>query len=183
MSAAVPAGLEAARVSALKGHEVTLFEARERLGGALALWADLPGREFFRNAIDVVGSANSPDWASIRRLGTEANAATVLAEKPDAVIVATGAHYSKGGRSITVDADIPGHDRSFVYRPEDILLGGARPSGKVILLDGEGMHASVGVAELLASAGADVALRHRRLLAAVAAHSSTTSRPAPSCSD
>ena len=150
-----PGGLEAARVSALKGHTVTLFEARERLGGALALWADLPGREFFRNAI-TWWEKELARLGVDTRLGTEVNAAAILAAKPDAVIVATGAHYSKGGRSITVDADIPGHDRSFVYRPEDILLRGARPSGKVIVLDGEGMHASVGVAELLATAGADV---------------------------
>jgi 2,4-dienoyl-CoA reductase (NADPH2) len=90
------------------------------------------------------------------RLGTEATAASVLAEKPDAVIVATGALYSVGGRSGFVDRDIPGHERDFVYRPEDILLRGARPSGKVVLLDGEGLHTSVGIAEVLASAGAEV---------------------------
>jgi thioredoxin reductase len=80
----------------------------------------------------------------------------ILATRPDAVIVATGALYSTRGRSITSDADIPGHDKPFVYRPEDILLGGARPSGKTILVDGEGLNASVGTAELLASAGAHV---------------------------
>ena len=42
----------------------------------------------------------------------------------------------------------------FVYRPEDILLDGAQPSSRVLLLDGEGFHASTGVAELLASRGA-----------------------------
>jgi pyruvate/2-oxoglutarate dehydrogenase complex dihydrolipoamide dehydrogenase (E3) component len=80
----------------------------------------------------------------------------VLAENPDAVIVATGASYSIGGRSMAFDADIPGHDRSFVYRPEEILLGHARPTGKVMLFDGEGLHTSVGIAELLASAGAEL---------------------------
>jgi NADPH-dependent 2,4-dienoyl-CoA reductase/sulfur reductase-like enzyme len=47
-----PAGLEAARVSALRGHEVSLFEARDKLGGALALWATLPGREFYQKSIE-----------------------------------------------------------------------------------------------------------------------------------
>jgi len=150
-----PAGLEAARVSALKGHEVILLEVRPRLGGALALWASLPGREFFQESIA---------WweRELRRLdvtirtSSEATAASVLAEGPHAVIVATGARYSRGGRSAFLDRDIPGHERSFVYRPEEILLGTARPAGKVVLLDGEGLHTSVGIAEVLARAGAEV---------------------------
>jgi 2,4-dienoyl-CoA reductase-like NADH-dependent reductase (Old Yellow Enzyme family) len=150
-----PGGMEAARVAALKGHKVVLFEARDRLGGALALWADLPGREGNRLAIDWWESELARLGVDIRK-STPASAGAVLAEHPDAVIIATGALYSRGGRSITRDADIPGHDRNFVYRPEDILLDGARPTGKIVLLDGEGLHASAGIAELLASAGGEV---------------------------
>ena len=150
-----PGGMEAARVSALKGHQVVLFERRERLGGALALWADLPGREHYRAAIDW-WQAELACLAVDVRLGVPADAAGLLAERPDAVIVATGALYSRGGRSITCDADIPGFDQPFVHRPEDIVLGGAQPSGRIILLDGEGYHASAGIAELLAGQGADV---------------------------
>jgi pyruvate/2-oxoglutarate dehydrogenase complex dihydrolipoamide dehydrogenase (E3) component len=84
------------------------------------------------------------------------SAADILREKPDAVLVATGSRYSASGHSAFLDVDIPGHDRDFVYRPEDILLGAARPSGQIVLLDGEGTHASAGVAEVLASAGAAV---------------------------
>lgn len=152
-----PGGMEAARVAARKGHSVTLFEARERLGGALALWADLPGRGHYGRAID---------WweAELARLGVDVrpgkavDADTVLAEAPDAAIVATGALYSRGGRSITMDADIPGSDLSHVYRPEEILHGGARPSGRVLVFDGEGYHASTGIAEMLADDGAQVRL-------------------------
>lgn len=150
-----PGGLEAARVSALKGHQVTLFEARERLGGALALWADLPGREIYAKPIDWWEAELTRLGVDIRS-GAEADAAMVLGETPDAVIVATGARYSVGGRSITLDADIPGYDRPFVYRPEDILLGGTHPSGRIVLLDGEGQHTSAGIAEMLASSGAEV---------------------------
>ena len=150
-----PGGLEAARVSALKGHRVTLFEARARLGGALALWADLPGRETYGKAVDWWAAEVARLGVDVR-LGAPADVGMVLAEQPDAVIVATGARYSPGGRSVTFDADIPGHDRAFVYRPDQILLDGARPTGRVVLFDGEGMHASAGVAELLARGGAEV---------------------------
>jgi NADPH-dependent glutamate synthase beta subunit-like oxidoreductase len=150
-----PAGLEAARVSALRRHDVTLLEARDRLGGALALWAGLPGRETFFKAIEWWTRELERLGANVR-LGTEATAEAVLKAEPDAVIVATGAHYSRGGRSGFLDVDIPGFDRDFVYRPEDILVGGARPTGKVVLLDAEGLNTSVGVAEVIGSAGARV---------------------------
>jgi 2,4-dienoyl-CoA reductase-like NADH-dependent reductase (Old Yellow Enzyme family) len=150
-----PGGLEAARVSALKGHDVTVFEARHDLGGALALWARLPARDPFFKAIEWWTSELDRLGVRIRR-GTEATASSVLNERPDAVIVATGARYSESGRSAFLDIDIPGYDQSFVYRPEDILTGGAAPSGRILLLDGEGLHASAGVAELLGGSGAQV---------------------------
>lgn len=150
-----PAGLEAARVSALRGHEVQLLEARDRLGGALALWASLPGREFFLKSVEWWERELERLGVGIRR-GTQATAADILRQKPDAVIVATGALYSKSGHSNLRDFPIPGHDREFVHCPEDILLGMARPSGKIVMLDGEGMNAGVGVAEVLANRGAHV---------------------------
>ena len=71
---------------------------------------------------------------------------------------ATGAEFSGSGRSGTVDRDIPGADLPHVFTPEDILLRGRRPTGKVVLLDAEGTHASSGIAELLALEGADVTM-------------------------
>lgn len=150
-----PGGMEAARVAARRGHRVTLIENRPRLGGALALWADLPGREHYGSAIGWWERELARLGVDVR-LGVEADAAMVLAEAPEAVIVATGARYSPGGRSITLDADLPGHDLSFVYRPEDVLIGGARPAGKVVVLDAEGYHTGTGIAEILASDGAEV---------------------------
>lgn len=150
-----PGGLEAARVAALKGHRVTLFEARTQLGGALALWAKLPGRETVGTAIGWWERELARLGVDVR-LGAAVQAGTVLAEAPDAVIVATGARYSRGGRHITRDADLPGHDLPHVYRPEDILVGGAAPSGRVFLINGEGLHASAGLAERLAASGAEV---------------------------
>jgi len=150
-----PGGLEAARVSALRGHEVTLIEERASLGGALALWATLPGREFFRKAIEWWERDVERLGVAIRR-GTRASSAALLAHKPDAVILATGARYSVQGYSHFRDIPIPGHDRGFVHRPEEILLGTVHLSGRVVVLDAEGMNTGVGIAEVLANRGCQV---------------------------
>src|SRR5579883_235270 len=84
-----PAGLEAARVAAERGHAVVLFEAVPRLGGQVLIGARASWRR------DLVGLV---DWraAELARLGVEvrlnayAERAEVLAERPEVVIVATG---------------------------------------------------------------------------------------------
>jgi 2,4-dienoyl-CoA reductase-like NADH-dependent reductase (Old Yellow Enzyme family)/NADPH-dependent 2,4-dienoyl-CoA reductase/sulfur reductase-like enzyme len=150
-----PAGLEAARVAALRGHEVTLIEARAELGGALKLWGELPGREVYLKA--VAWWARELERLGVAvRTGAPATADGVLALAPDAVILATGARFSPSGRSALADQDIEGAGGPGVFTPEDILLRGVRPKGRVVLLDGEGTHASLGVAELLAGAGCEV---------------------------
>ncbi|MEZ5736783.1 MAG: NAD(P)-binding protein [Novosphingobium sp.] len=150
-----PGGLESARVCALRGHDVVLFEARGRLGGALRLTADLPGREDFAWAIDWWERELLRLGVDIR-LNTPVDVGGILAERPDGVILATGALHSRSGRSAFLDVAIDGHDLPFVFRPEDILVGGECPSGRVLVLDCEGLHAGVGVAEVLGRAGARI---------------------------
>ncbi|MDP6976578.1 MAG: NADH:flavin oxidoreductase [Acidimicrobiales bacterium] len=85
-----PAGLEAARVSAERGHDVVLFEAAPAVGGQLRLAARASARQ--RDLLGIV------DWleAEVRlagvdlRLDTPADAGDVLAESPDVVVVASG---------------------------------------------------------------------------------------------
>ena len=84
-----PAGLEAARVSALRGHKVTVFEATSRVGGQVAIAATVGRRK------ELVGIT---DWlyAEAQHAGVDfrfnayAEAADIVAEKPDVVIIATG---------------------------------------------------------------------------------------------
>ncbi len=83
-----PAGMEVARVAALRGHNVTLYE-RDRLGGQLNLAAMPPGRDEFKN-VPIYYSAQ------LKRLGVDikhANAGVemVMGDNPDTVIIATGA--------------------------------------------------------------------------------------------
>jgi len=85
-----PAGMEAARVAAERGHQVTLIERSEQLGGTIRLAARAPGWEAYAQAVDWLEQA-------LRRLpmelilGQEATAESLLAIAPDTVVIATGA--------------------------------------------------------------------------------------------
>lgn len=89
-----PAGMEAAMVAARRGHKVTLFEKASRLGGRLYLASMIKGSEVedvrpvYSYLIDQVARAGVDV-----RLGKEATADRIAAERPDAVVVATGGSY------------------------------------------------------------------------------------------
>ena len=141
-----PAGLEAARVSALRGHSVTLFEASDRLGGQINLAARLERRR------EIIGIA---DWlvrevelAGVEvRLNSYAEADDVLAREPDIVIVATGGTPNLGFFG-------PGED--LVVSGWDLLSGPATLSGEVLVYDENGQHQGPTAAELLARRGVEV---------------------------
>jgi NADPH-dependent 2,4-dienoyl-CoA reductase/sulfur reductase-like enzyme len=146
-----PGGLEAARVAALRGHEVVLFEAADRLGGQINLAVRPASRQ------RMIGIA---DWlaAEVERLGVEtrtnsyAEAATVTAEGPDVVIVATGGLPNTG-----VFAD-GAEGAAHVSSVWDVLGGYVKPAGEVLLYDDNGRHQGVSCAEVLASSGTQVEL-------------------------
>jgi len=120
-----PAGMEAARVAKLKGHDVILFEKSDRLGGRLQLASVAPHKDEYATAVRFC--AREMDRLDIDvRLNTELNQAVVLDEKPDAVIVATGATI--------IPPSIPGltSDRSAVA--EDVLAGKAAVGQKVMIV-------------------------------------------------
>jgi 2,4-dienoyl-CoA reductase-like NADH-dependent reductase (Old Yellow Enzyme family) len=146
-----PGGLEAARVAALRGHRVVLFEAAGRLGGQINLAARPASRQ------RMIGIA---DWlaAEVERLGvdlrtnTYAEAETVTAEEPDVVIVATG-----GLPNTEIFAE-GAEGAAHVASVWDVLGGHVKPSGEVLLYDDNGRHQGVSCAEFLAAAGARVEL-------------------------
>ena len=140
-----PGGLEAARVSARRGHDVVLFEAADELGGQLVLAAKAPWRR-------ELGGIAAWLAAEVARLGvdlrpnTYAEAKDVLAEAPDVVIVATGGLPNPG---FFEGAELA--DTSW-----DVLAGAAPVGGEVLLFDEAGGHAGLSCAQFAADAGAKV---------------------------
>ena len=85
-----PAGLEAARILGLRGHEVSLFEAQPTLGGQMYRWSAGASRKEARELLDWWARALKEAAVDVH-LGHKASADDVLSCGPDYAIVATGA--------------------------------------------------------------------------------------------
>jgi len=122
-----PAGMEAARAAALVGHQVTLYERTDRLGGQFITAAISPGKGDFTSF--TAWAARQVEKLDISiKLNTEYSAAICDKEKPDLVIIATGSYPSK--------PSIPGIEGANVVTAEDILLGKVSAGQKVIIAGG-----------------------------------------------
>lgn len=157
-----PAGMEAARVAALKGHRVVLFEAAKDLGGQLNMAkrapflhtigdiADWLERDLYRRGVDV-------------RLSSYVEADEILAEEPDAVIVATGSFPRKDGVSLK-EPSLPasGTDQAHVYSSHEILMNPPDSvAGTVVVADDVGHYEAIAVAEFLQARGAEIVFASR----------------------
>jgi 2,4-dienoyl-CoA reductase-like NADH-dependent reductase (Old Yellow Enzyme family)/thioredoxin reductase len=141
-----PAGLEAGRILALRGFNVTIFERNQEVGGQLLLSRHLPGREELAGHLPWLQAAVTRAGAKLA-LGVEVDARRVLAERPDAIIVATGA--SPGLPAI------PGILEGPVVDPYDVIRR-PRGVGRALIIGG-GIR-GVGIARLLLERGTHVIL-------------------------
>ena len=131
-----PAGMKAAEIAARRGHEVTLLEKGDALGGQVAVAARVPMRQEFRGIVRYLDTQLRKLPVSIR-LNVEATADSVLAMKPDAVIVATGSMPRTLGYQ-NIRPDIAAHagvgQNNVVFAAEAILHP-ERVGQKVLLVD------------------------------------------------
>ena len=145
VAGAGPAGLEAARVSALRGNPVVLFEAGAETGGQVNIAARASWRESLSGITRWLDDQVRKAGAELR-LGVEATAEAVMAEAPDIVIVATGGTPNKG--------TIEGAARTI--STWDILSGAVEPAESVLLFDDNGDHQGLSCAEFMANRGSRV---------------------------
>lgn len=122
-----PAGMEAARVLALRGHEVTLYERNNQLGGQLRYAFIPPGREEIQNIITYLERQISKLQVKIKT-GMEADLQTIKEERPDAIIVATGGNPIMPG--------FPGIEGKNVYVASAVLDGGVSVGKDVVIIGG-----------------------------------------------
>jgi 2,4-dienoyl-CoA reductase (NADPH2) len=142
-----PAGLQAASTAASRGHDVVLFERSDQLGGQARVAASVPSRAEFGDIVRNLVHACRQTNVDIR-VGAGVDVEAVLAEHPDAVVVATGAEPSRPYWA-------PG-DEAAIVDVRDVLEERARPEGHVVVIDELGFHQATSVAELLADRGCTV---------------------------
>lgn len=122
-----PGGLEAARVAALRGHQVTLWEKDDRLGGQLNIAAVPPGREEFGTVVEYY-EHELPRLGVQVQLGQEADADNIKSFGADAVVMATGA--------LPMTPDLPGVTDPRVVQAWDVLAGKAATGRRVVVIGG-----------------------------------------------
>lgn len=158
------AGMEAARVSALKGHEVVLFEQDTRLGGQLNIASVPPRKSEMNRGIHYLTNEMKILGIDIR-LGKKVCQKCILNENPDAVIIAVGAN--------NVIPNIQGVDLVNVLDAWKVLDHKQLPSGKVVVIGGGLVGAET--TEMLANQGCDVTIVE--MMDDIAKEESTTVKP------
>ncbi|MBN1802467.1 MAG: FAD-dependent oxidoreductase [Candidatus Lokiarchaeota archaeon] len=142
-----PAGMEAARVASLRGHEVILWEKNRMLGGNLILATIAPYKEEIKCLINYLTYQMKKLGVKVE-LGKVATVEAVLNANADEVIAAIG--------GLPIVPDIPGVDSKIVESSIDVLNGIVDTGDKVVIVGG-GM-IGCETAEYLASKGKDVTI-------------------------
>ncbi|MDQ1265721.1 MAG: 2,4-dienoyl-CoA reductase, partial [Bacteroidota bacterium] len=142
-----PSGMQAAIVAAQKGHNVSLYEKSDRLGGQLATAANgYFGDEEFSRMINYLET-------QMKKSGVEVVMNREMTEKdfddplkaPDAVVLASGSYLNK--------SDIPGAKRDNVFFAHDVIDRKVKPGRRVLIAGGRGL--GIAVAQFLLGAGED----------------------------
>jgi 2,4-dienoyl-CoA reductase-like NADH-dependent reductase (Old Yellow Enzyme family) len=149
-----PAGLEAARVAAERGHHVRLVEAGSRLGGRFRLAGLQPDRSQILDLLDWY--QRELERLDVRvELNRRLSADDIAAAGVDAAVIATGSRPTMTGfqRRLPGDAMLRGVQRSDVWSVEQVMAGQATVGHNVVLLDDTGDWRGGGTAWHLAQLG------------------------------
>jgi len=168
-----PAGLKAATIAALRGHQVTLLESASSLGGQLSLAMIPPGKEDIGTLIQYLGRQAEKAGVKVE-LNREATAGYLASLRPDAVVLANGA--------LPLTLDLPGFTGGNVALAAEVLRGRAPVGENVVVIGGgrvgcETAHylaakgKKVTIVEMMSTVVPDMGASARlRLLNSLAAH-------------
>lgn len=154
-----PAGLEAARAAAERGHRVDIFEAQPRIGGQFRLAGEQPRRAQILDLLDWY--ERQFEKLQVRlHLNSFVEAEDIRALNPDAVVLSTGSLPDEDGfQRWMPDRDrLPGIDSGNVYSPEDVMRREAKLGDHVILYDEGGNWRGLGTAWAMAEQGKKVTI-------------------------
>jgi 2,4-dienoyl-CoA reductase (NADPH2) len=163
-----PAGMETARVAALRGHQVILFEKDSQLGGALPIAAIVKGfeREDFLSLVKYLRIQITKLGVDVR-LGKEASRSLIEEVRPDVLVIAAGGKHSIPeipgiyGHNVITSQALHKQLRSYMrfFKPKALrrLTNFWMPVGKNVVIMGGGIHGCE-AAELLVRRGRKVTI-------------------------
>ncbi|WP_293369447.1 NADPH-dependent 2,4-dienoyl-CoA reductase [Nevskia sp.] len=125
-----PAGLACATTLAGRGHNVELFESASEIGGQFNMAKRIPGKEEFHETLRYFGSQITRTGVRLH-LNTRADAASLIAQQFDDVVLATGV--------VPRDPKIKGQDSANVVSYIDVLRGNAKVGEKVAVVGAGGI--------------------------------------------
>ena len=133
-----PAGLEYARVSAARGHDVLVLEDKAEVGGHVRVQSLLPSRAEYGTIATWLAAQARKNGAEIRT-GSPVTAenldAMLEAERPDHVVVATGSRVCRDGFQGWTAAPLPGWETGNCAGWDEVAEGKVSPAGEVVVLD------------------------------------------------
>ncbi|MEN3976527.1 FAD-dependent oxidoreductase [Emcibacter sp. SYSU 3D8] len=152
-----PAGMEAARVAAQRGHRVTLVEAGPRLGGTVQVARLAPRHAGIGDVVDWLEGEMERRGVTVL-LDTWVEKAFIETRRPDVVILATGAVPRMDGKQSPVpDVEVGGVRQDHVVSTAQLLTGRHNQiGGTALVLDDVGGYEGIGAAEFLVEKGATV---------------------------
>ena len=139
-----PAGMETATTCAARGHQVTLYEREERLGGLIALAARLPDRDGWRTYLEEAERRLRDSGVAVR-LGEEVGDAELAHAGADAIVLAAGSEFERPD-------ELPAS--SSLLTVAELLATDTPPGDHVVIVGGGAM--GLGAAAWCVAAGADV---------------------------
>ena len=156
-----PAGLEYARVAAARGNSVVVYEREDKAGGHVLAYASLPNRKPFGNIAVWLAEQAAGNNAAIRLASpvTAENIDRVLAtERPDHIVVATGARYRRDGFQGQTGKPLPGWETGNCVTWDEVALGKTKVAGEILVIDEMADVAAPLIAVKLAGEGSTVRL-------------------------
>jgi NADPH-dependent 2,4-dienoyl-CoA reductase/sulfur reductase-like enzyme len=144
------AGMQAAMLLAMRGHQVSIYEKSHELGGQWCMACAIPGKRDYATFINYL--KHCLDIYEVPVIfGTEVKRENVIEMKPDAVVVATGA--------VPMKLNVPGVTHSHVIQANELLEGKVQAKGRVVVIGGRSLGMEVAI--FLAEQGKEVTLVSR----------------------